>query len=119
MLVFALLAAAWLSANPGGVRVVLRATICGGIVAAIYGIAQYFGWDPFLPAASYQAGEGPFTIVRPPGTLGHADYFATYLLFVVGAAAGGFHLHSPPLWRPPPGVALCFGSFVCSLFRPL
>jgi hypothetical protein len=56
--------------------------VTSGGVAALYGIAQYFGWDPWLPAKAYQAGEGPFTIVRPPGPLGHADYFAAWLLMV-------------------------------------
>src|SRR6202023_555708 len=30
----------------------------------------------------YQAGEAPFTIVRPPGTLGHADYFGAWLVII-------------------------------------
>ena len=67
---------------------VLRAICVAGIVAAAYGIIQYFGLDPILPPTSYQAGEGPFRIVRPPGTLGHSDYFGAWLLwpFFVGAA---------------------------------
>ena len=32
-------------------------------------IFQYFGLDPFIPAASYRAGEGIFTIGRSAGTL--------------------------------------------------
>jgi hypothetical protein len=50
---------------------------------ALYGIAQYFSWDPILPAAAYHIGEGVWTIVRPPSTLGYASYFATWLLFVI------------------------------------
>ena len=41
---------------------------------------------PLAEPAGYHAGEGPFTIVRPPGTLGHADYLAGYLVFVVFCA---------------------------------
>jgi hypothetical protein len=52
-------------------------------VTAIYGIAQYLGWDPILPAAGYHIGEGIWTIVRPPSTLGYVSYFATWLLSVV------------------------------------
>jgi hypothetical protein len=66
----------------------LRWIAVAGSLAAAYGIAQYFGWDPWLPARAYQAGEGIFTIVRPPGTMGHADYFANYLLFVFFAGCG-------------------------------
>jgi O-antigen ligase len=86
LLLFVLFAGAWLAedqaAGRKNLRTLLRAATAAGALAALYGIAQYFGWDPLLPAKAYQAGEGPFTIVRPPGTLGHADYFAAWLLIV-------------------------------------
>ena len=66
---------------------VLRAIAASGLVVALYGIAQYFGWDPLLDARGYHVGEGIWTIVRPPSTLGHADYSANWLLFVVFAGA--------------------------------
>jgi hypothetical protein len=71
LLLFVLLSAAWLAADKHNIRSLLRASVVSGGFGATYGIAQYFGWDPWLPAAAYEAGEGPFTIVRPPGTLGH------------------------------------------------
>jgi O-antigen ligase len=83
LLLFVLIAGAWVAADRLNLRTLLRATTAAGALAAIYGISQYLGWDPFLPVAAYQAGEGPFTIVRPPGTLGHADYFAAWLVVVV------------------------------------
>ena len=49
------------------------------MAAGGYGIAQYFGWDPLLPAVAYHIGEGIWTIVRPPGTMGYVSYFATWL----------------------------------------
>jgi O-antigen ligase len=61
----------------------LRVVTAAGMLAALYGIAQYLGWDPLLPAAAYHIGEGVWTIVRPPSTLGYASYFATWLLFVI------------------------------------
>ena len=82
LLLFVLLSAAWLAADQNNVRVLLRACVASGGIGALYGIAQYFGLDPWLTAAAYQAGEGPYTIVRPPGTLGHADYFAAWLVIV-------------------------------------
>ena len=82
LLLFVLLAAGWLVAEQDNVRLLLRAITVSGGLASLYGIAQYFGWDPLLPSKAYQAGEGPFTIVRPPGTLGHADYFAAWLVVV-------------------------------------
>ena len=94
---FAALALAYLVAvccagRPERLRLILVAIAASGFVAAIYGIAQYFGWDPLLDPRGYHAGVGVFTIVRPPSTLGHADYFADWMLCVVFAAvalAGG------------------------------
>jgi O-antigen ligase len=83
LLLFVLLTAAWLAAEPRNIRTLLRAATASGALAAAYGIAQYFGWDPLLPAKAYEVGEGQFMIVRPPGTLGHADYFAAWLVVIV------------------------------------
>lgn len=83
ILLFVLFAAAWAASERGNILSALRAIASGGAAGSLYGIGQYFGYDPFLPAATYHAGEGPFTIVRPPGTLGHAGYFAAWLLTVV------------------------------------
>ena len=75
---------AWaLSAHTERVGTILRVVSAAGALTALYGIAQYFGWDPILPAAAYHIGEGIWTIVRPPSTLGYVSYFATWLLFVV------------------------------------
>jgi O-antigen ligase len=61
-------------------RVVVGGIAIASAIAAAYGIGQYFGWDPILPASSYHIGEGIWTIVRPPGTFGYVSYFATWLL---------------------------------------
>jgi O-antigen ligase len=82
LLLFAFLVVAWLAEDPGRIRAVLRTAVLTGAAASLYGIAQYLGWDPILSAAGYQSGEGIYTIVRPPGTLGHADYFANWLVMV-------------------------------------
>jgi O-antigen ligase len=80
----AVLIFAWaLYAQTRRIETVLRFVSAGGALTALYGIAQYLGWDPILPAAAYHIGEGIWTIVRPPSTLGYVSYFATWLLFVV------------------------------------
>ena len=80
----AVLIFAWaLSAQTHRIGAILRAVSAAGALTAVYGIAQYLGWDPILPAAAYHVGEGIWTIVRPPSTLGYVSYFATWLLFVV------------------------------------
>ena len=88
------LAALWIAAyaasSPARLIWLLRAVCAAGFLTSLYGIAQYFGWDPLLPKASYEAGEGVFRIVRPPGTLGHSDYFAAFLLWPVFAGIGLF-----------------------------
>jgi O-antigen ligase len=63
---------------------VLRSITLASGLSALYGIAQYAGWDPLLPRSAYLIGEGTWTIVRPPGTMGYVSYFATWLLM------GGF-----------------------------
>ncbi len=83
---FALVLAGSFTLNPGMLARSLRAFAWAGCIAAVYGILQYAGWDPLLPPASYHAGEGEFTIVRPPATLGHAGYFSTFLLYALFAA---------------------------------
>ncbi len=82
----AVLLLAWLIAQNGerGRAILLRGMASSCAIAAAYGIAQYFGWDPLLPKSGYHIGEGVWTIVRPPGTLGYVSYFATLLLM------GGF-----------------------------
>ncbi len=83
VLIFTWLVAQNVAGKPERARAILRGVALSGAITAIYGIAQYFGWDPILPKAAYHIGEGIWTIVRPPGTLGYASYFATWLLAVV------------------------------------
>jgi O-antigen ligase len=87
------------SCSESRLRVWLRAATAAGTAVALYGILQYFGADPFLPSASYHIGEGVMTIVRPPSTLGHADYLAGYLLYVVFLGAALLATESGPLWK--------------------
>src|ERR1700733_1669177 len=102
-----LVAASWLKA---GLRILLRATTGAGTAAALYGILQYFGVDPILPSAGYHVGEGALAIVRPPSTLGHADYFAGYLLYVVFAGAALVATESKPIWKALGAAAAITGS---------
>ena len=114
LILFAGVTFAWSAGNRGRVLMLLRAIGAGGCLAAAYGIAQYFAWDPWLPARAYQAGEGIYRIVRPPGTMGHADYFANYLLFVVFA---GVALASEDRgrWRALGWCAVALGSIAVVL----
>jgi O-antigen ligase len=105
VLVLAVAAAFEFASNPSARRTFLRITVAASIPISIYGILQYFGIDPILTAAGYHFGEGKFMIVRPPATLGHAAYFATYSLF---AAFGGRALadeESSPSWKLAATVA--------------
>jgi len=96
ILMFAALAAADCAGDRARVTVYLKAVVLGAIPVALYAVLQYFGWDPWLPKQSYHAGEDTWSIVRPPSTMGHASYLATYLLFVVFACLG---LWQQRTWR--------------------
>jgi len=76
--------------RPGWTDWLLRGISLSGGIAAIYGISQYLGFDPFLArnlyAIDYLGG-----IVRPPATMGHAIYFAAWLVpvtLISGSLAG-------------------------------
>jgi O-antigen ligase len=88
------------------VRTILRGVTLAGLMSAAYGIAQYAGWDPLLPAAGYHIGEGAWTIVRPPGTLGYASYFATWLAFVIFLGIAQYEREESRWWRRA-AVAAC------------
>ncbi len=99
ILIFAWLVCQSVAGRPDGVRTILRGVAASGAVAALYGIAQYFGWDPFLPKAAYHIGEGIWMIVRPPGTLGYVSYFATWLLGVTFLGVALSHIETSVVWR--------------------
>jgi hypothetical protein len=94
---------------------VLRTATATGIAASLYGTAQYFGWDPFLPSKAYHSGEGIFTIVRPPGTFGHADYFANWLLIVVFFALALRTFDDNRHWRATANLAFVLAAFAIVL----
>ena len=84
VLLFAAGVAALARSDRREVVILMRCVTLSGAVVALYGILQWAGWDPWLPPSAYRVGDPPWTIVRPPGTLGYVTYFANYLL----------HLHS-------------------------
>jgi len=92
----------------------LRIMVLSGLPVAIYAIFQYFGIDPLMDPAGYRFGEGQFMIVRPPGTLGHAAYLATYLLFVVFAGAALARMEAG-LWKWAAAVTTVVAGFAIVL----
>jgi O-antigen ligase len=86
--IFAVLAAAHLIARSKDVTPVLRAMAIAAIGVSLYAIAQYFNIDPLQSTAGYHAQDGDSTIVRPPGSLGHADYLGWWLAIAVLCAWG-------------------------------
>ena len=103
------------SCSESGLRILLRTTAAAGTAAALYGILQYFGVDPILPTAGYHVGEGIRAIVRPPSTLGHADYFAGYLLYVVFLGAALVAKESKTAWKALGAAAAGAGSLAIVL----
>src|SRR5581483_10553811 len=102
--------------RPDRLMLILRATTVTGTLIALYGIVQYFGWDPFQDGRAYHVREGIWTIVRPPSTLGHADYFGIWLLAPVFAGVALVKLEKGTIarrlaWCP---VALCTAAIFLS-----
>ena len=107
---------AWLVAgNPAGVRPILRGVAISGLIAGTYGIAQYFGWDPILPAAAYHVGEGIWTIVRPPGTMGYVSYFAAWLAMASILSAALTRMEEQTAWRYLAWAAAAVCAFAMAL----
>jgi O-antigen ligase len=67
---------------------VLLAMELAAFIAAVYGIAQYLGWDPLLSAELY-TDHMPEAMIRPPAMFGQATYLAAFLLpgSLIAAAA--------------------------------
>ncbi len=99
LLIFIILAAAWLLTDSRCLRRLLRAISISGTLIALYAVLQYFGIDPLQPASAYRIGEGEWTIVRPPGTLGHADYLGAYLLYAVFAGVALILIEDIRYWK--------------------
>jgi O-antigen ligase len=59
-----------------------------GLCAATYAFAQFFGKDLFLPSSLYTFHSLGETVVRPIGTLGHADYLGNFLLYTTPLCVG-------------------------------
>ena len=99
ILLFTWLAARICAGRPERILTILRAVTLTGIVTAADGILQFAGWDPLLPSAGYHVGEGIWTIVRPPGTLGYASYFATWLVFAAFLGIAQYELEKSAAWQ--------------------
>jgi O-antigen ligase len=110
LLLFTWIAAQYTAGSADRSRQLLRVIAAAGIPAAIYGIAQYFGYDPLIDPKAYHIGEPPLTIVRPPGTLGYVSYFATYLLSVIFAGAALVINEESRLWGLTGAAASVLGA---------
>lgn len=73
------------------VSILMLGMEAAGVVAGIYAILQYAGWDPLIPSSLYTFGSTP-AVVRPPATLSQATFFATFLLPAILIAVN-FRLH--------------------------
>jgi O-antigen ligase len=107
---FTALAAADLCAAPLRMRSYLRASAAAALPISLYGIAQYFGWDPWIPKQAYHIGEGTWSIVRPPGTLGYVTYFASYLVCAVFLGIASFRTEAAGFWKVAGAAASVLGS---------
>jgi O-antigen ligase len=105
LLLFTTLAASDLAGGRDRIRLYLRAVTAAAIPISLYGIAQYFGWDPWISKQAYHVGEGVWTIVRPPSTLGYVSYFANYLVFAVFLGMALYGIEERGWWKRAGGAA--------------
>ncbi len=110
LLLFTALAAADLNAAPSRLQTYLRASAAAAVPISLYGVAQYFGWDPWITNQAYHIGEGVWTIVRPPGTLGYVTYFAGYLVCAVFLGIALYRIETPGFWKIAGASAAALGS---------
>src|SRR5271155_3663332 len=102
--------------DPERLKTWLRITVAASIPISVYAVFQYFGADPVFPSNAYHFGEGRFMIVRPPSTLGHAAYLATYLLYVIfgGIALARMEISRGWKWLAMGATALALFAMVLS-----
>ncbi len=91
------------------VRSLFRAISVTGGVGAVYGIAQFFGFDPFIDPALYKITVFG-GIVRPPATMGHAIYFAAWLTPVALLAARSAAEEPDRIWKRVHGAVALLAS---------
>jgi O-antigen ligase len=60
---------------------IVRSFCICGTVTAVYAICQYFGVDPWIDSRTYR--DAYWSTLRPPSTMGHAAYFATFCVQVL------------------------------------
>jgi O-antigen ligase len=89
----------------------VRVVAATGIPVALFGIAQYAGWDPLLHAAKMEFSEH----IRPPGTFGNPTYYAGYLVFVVLCGLLVAFERQSPRWTSIGWLASLCGAFALLL----
>jgi hypothetical protein len=98
VLVIALAAAAISANDRRWLTSLFRGIAICGAAASLYGICQYFGFDPFLDPKLYTV-EYLGGIVRPPSTMGHAIYFAAWLVPVAIVSAASAFCEMRSAWK--------------------
>lgn len=83
-----------------------------GFVAALYGVSQFFGFDPFL-SSRYTSGSGQEKVLRSLSTLGHSNYLGNFLLYATPLSLGlSLTLKGRTRLLALTGAALCLMGIV-------
>ncbi|HTC89039.1 MAG TPA: O-antigen ligase family protein [Bryobacteraceae bacterium] len=89
----------------------LRMISLAGLLAAVYALFQFFGFDPLLAPGLYTL---TFNITRPPSSLGHPGYLAGFETIVFFVALAARQAERRRLWRL--GLAACAGFALIAIF---
>lgn len=83
-----------------------------GFVAALYGVSQFFGLDPFL-SSRYTSSDEQGKVLRSLSTLGHSNYLGNFLLYVTPLSlALSLTVRGRARLFALPGAALCLIAIV-------
>ena len=89
----------------------LRMISLAGLLAAVYALFQFFGFDPLLAPGLYTL---TFNITRPPSSLGHPGYLAGFETIVFFVALAARQAEKRRLWRL--ALAACAGFALIAIF---
>jgi O-antigen ligase/tetratricopeptide (TPR) repeat protein len=77
---------AGVSRSTARLEILLWVMTLTALIVAVYGVAQFFGIDPFISPILYTSKAGKDSLIRIASTIGHADYLGNFLLYTTWTA---------------------------------
>ena len=113
VIAIAIAAAGCFTAGRAALFFSLRMFSLGGLVAAVYALFQFFGFDPLLDPGLYTL-TSALQVTRPPSSLGHPGYLAGFETVVFFVALASRQREKRRFWRV--ALAACAGLALIAIF---